>query len=249
MSIDNIPTNYNGGYPSVAEPDYDYLNIQINTTIGPESNEYIVITDENFNNPPNPTFQNKVTVYTDVLDMVSTGILKVNLFDIPVDIPVPFTVTFFNKTKYIMELGFGSTNILRPRDGITITFLSRETGQNTTTMINYTARYTYIDPNNNTTLSTGPMNSSGSENVSVGSNLQSLESGSNNVAIGFNTDTDVATSNSIIIGSNAIATESNQLVIGSAVNPITLSDTAGAQVKYLPVLLNGIKYKLALFAE
>ena len=60
MSIDNIATNYHGGYYSSSQAQMAYLNYDINTTVGSLSTEYFDISN---NNIPKPTWSNKITVY------------------------------------------------------------------------------------------------------------------------------------------------------------------------------------------
>jgi len=111
---------------------------------------------------------------------------------------------------------------------------------------------------------TGQVNQ-GNNSIAIGTNACSLGSGTNNVCIGdsacntaiigtHNTCIgDSATINagvnsSIVIGAGGVATASNQLVIASAAHPITTVGSAGAIGQYLPITLNGVNYKLALYA-
>jgi len=105
----------------------------------------------------------------------------------------------------------------------------------------------------------------GNNSIAIGTNACSLGSGTNNVCIGdsacntaiigtHNTCVgDAATinaglSNSIVIGAGGVATSNNELVIASAAHPITTVGSAGAIGQYLPITLNGVNYKLALYA-
>ena len=76
MSIDNIPTNYYGGYYSVSQAEMSYLNYDINTTTGSLSTEYFDITSTI--NPPNPTWFNKITAYKSANSLTGTAIIDLS---------------------------------------------------------------------------------------------------------------------------------------------------------------------------
>ena len=61
MSIDNISSNYYGGYYIPSQSEMSYLNYDINTTVGSLSTEYFDIVDTN--SVPLPTWFNRITVY------------------------------------------------------------------------------------------------------------------------------------------------------------------------------------------
>lgn len=96
----------------------------------------------------------------------------------------------------------------------------------------------------------------GSFNVAVGSSAgATVASGNNNTIIGSNADAPTFDS-CIVLGSDAVATASNQLVIASVTNPVgpisivapapgTLAATGA--IGFLPIVINGIEYSLALF--
>jgi hypothetical protein len=269
MSIDNIPTNYSNSYYDPFQAEYTYLNKEINGTVGPESIEYITITSQNYTNLPKPTYQNKIVVYNsnpDDEDPLPVNFLILNILTPPAEsVQTPFTISIYNSTKFLnLYPGLAQGVYIPPRQGITVTIIEN----NETSFKLSSAQYTIIDLSGNVIFSAGVLRLkdgssdnvvisketpffSGNNNVAVGNGtLSNLTDGNNNIAIGFNANTTdtVSVSNSIILGANATATASNQLVLGSNTNPLTTSTTAGAIAAYLPVLLNGIEYKLQLYA-
>ena len=63
MSIDNIPTSYQGGNYNPSQSEMTYLNYDINATTGSLSTEYFDLNSENYLDPPLPTWANKLCVY------------------------------------------------------------------------------------------------------------------------------------------------------------------------------------------
>lgn len=93
------------------------------------------------------------------------------------------------------------------------------------------------------------LNGDGGTNVCVGTNsCANFVIGTNNTAVGDSTSIGTGFNNCIVIGAGATATGSGQLVVASAAHPIPTVGTAGAITQYLPVTLNGVNYKLALYA-
>lgn len=138
-----------------------------------------------------------------------------------------------------------------------LSLLSNTTGAGNTA-VGFASAISNTFGTNNSVLGSNALaaNFTGSRNVTIGVNSGSaIITGNDNTIVGSNADLGGNFSDCIVLGSSATATNSNQLVIASAGAPITLSGTvtggalpvpANAQI-FLPVLINGVAYKIALF--
>lgn len=90
-------------------------------------------------------------------------------------------------------------------------------------------------------------NIEGNANIVIGEGgLQDNVSGTNNISIGNSTESNNF-NNVLILGSKAKATQSNQIIIGSVINPlgtVTLENVVSDNT--LEILLNGVKFKILL---
>lgn len=86
-----------------------------------------------------------------------------------------------------------------------------------------------------------------STGITLGYACSNNNSGSNNIIIGYNSNViSNEINHSIIFGVNATAVESNQLVLGSATNPINVTQDSANGKNYLKVLLNGRRARIPI---
>jgi len=265
MSIDNIPSNYNGlDYGDYSNPTQTYINYSVNEINGPCAVQTFTITDGNAILPNGST---KYVVY----------IVK----------DKDVTVDFLNGYENLEENGFNKTGqimIVTNSLESTATIIIKSVVPDTIYLAPGDSRYLFLIPsqdgtaivysvnepeaviqgNNNLVYGDGEhlagtggtgsyniafgnnalkYNTSGSNNIAIGGNgtLFGSTTGSFNICIGSGADVNAGTiSNSIIIGSNALSTANGQFVLGSSTNQInTSTGSTGGTLKFLQIILNG----------
>jgi hypothetical protein len=89
-------------------------------------------------------------------------------------------------------------------------------------------------------------------NIQLGTGI--LNPGSDNLVVGHGSSVKEGVHHSILLGNGVQSTQSGQLALGSSLSPLITSEYASAgnlsslnPVAYLPITINGIDYKLALY--
>ena len=244
MSIDNIPTYYSTGYYNPSQAQAEYLNYDINTTTGSSSTEYIDLNLSNYLNPPLPTWKNKITVYTNVNEDVFTNgnnvvinLTNVDLGDVQQELmivnraisgnaPVGFSILYLpdGNSAPIPAIYF-----INSSESVVITYING--------ILCFPPQPAYIASNDTIFI---PPPSSANINASKISS---------SIVIGDTWDQSTSVTNCIMLGNGTVATNNNQLVIGSETVPINTSNDSQHtdSGKFLQIILNGQVYYIKLY--
>jgi hypothetical protein len=253
MSIDNIPSNYNGlGYGDYTNPTQTYIDYSVNEINGPSDVQTFTITD---GKPILPNGSTKYVVYivkdNDItvdfsgfetlvengFDKTGQFMILTNSFESTANITIKATIegeeesVFLtpgdSRYLFLIPLADGTPNIY----AIGASFNPDATIQGNNNLVYgnnaYLAGLTGAS-NYNIAFGANALasNTGGSNNIAIGGTgtLSASTTGSFNVCIGSGANVNAGTlSNSIIIGSNALSTANGQFVLGSSTNQINTS--------------------------
>ena len=253
MSIDNIPSNYNGlGYGDYTNPSQTYIDYSVNEINGPSDVQTFTITD---GNAILPNGSSKYVVYivkdNDITVDFSNGyeilvangfdktgqfMILTNSFDSTANISIKATVdgeeesVFLSpgdsRYLFLMPLADGTPNIY-------------SVGANTNQVATIEGNNNLVYGNNVYLAGLTGATGAAGYNIAFGLNALASNTGGANVNAG-------SISNSIIIGANALSTNNGQFVLGSSTNPINTSVTGsgpplggGVATNFLQIILNG----------